>query len=308
MELPLTLTSPLTQRVNAAKLQEKIATAPIVAAYSDQFKYETGSYFQGFPEIGLYRCEDTDFRFYYPFSLVGKESLYHALEKFPWNYKEDKWEHDAALHHISAGCKVLDVGCGRADFLLKAKTRLAASVTGIELNQSAAEFGRARGIDVRTDSLADHARTNRDIYDVVTSFQVLEHVVDPRAFVEACVEVLKPGGLLVYGVPNDDGFLRLDKDAVLNGPPHHMGLWNRRSLTALGSIFPLSIRSFDVEPLSELDWYQAVIEKVYIPKEWQRKIYYKLGGSKVVRKFLIENSHTIAGHTIMVVYLKAPKP
>jgi SAM-dependent methyltransferase len=115
------------------------------------------------------------------------------------------------------------------------------------------------------------------------------------------LRVLKPGGLLIYGVPNDDGFLRF-ADAPLNGPPHHMGLWTRRSLSALTSLFPIDVRSFDVEPLDELEWYQAVMEERYLPKKWQRRVYHRLGGPALFKSFLRENAATIAGHTILVVY------
>src|SRR6185436_3397926 len=110
MSLPDSIASPLTSRAGAASLKRRLPSATIVDEYRRQFGYDATRYFHGVPEVGMYECMDTGFRFYYPFTLVGDESLYRTLEQFPWNYKDDKWEHDAALAYLSAGQRVLDVG------------------------------------------------------------------------------------------------------------------------------------------------------------------------------------------------------
>ncbi|WP_280152746.1 methyltransferase domain-containing protein [Piscinibacter sp. XHJ-5] len=290
-------------REHAAALKERRPSAAILEKYRSEFGYDAARCFEGVPEVGIYECEDTGFRFFYPLSVVGDESLYRRLEQFPWNYKDDKWEHDASLSYLRPGQRVLDVGCGRGSFLHKAQTQRGAIVTGIELNRSAAAFARERGVKVAEELLDAHAAAHALHYDVVTSFQVLEHVPDPHAFISDCLRVLKPGGMLIYGVPNNDGFLRY-ADAPLNGPPHHMGLWTRRSLAALCSLFPIDVRAFEIEPLAEIDWYQAVSEARYLPRDWRRWLYYRLGGAKLVRRFLVDNASTIAGHTILVVFEK----
>ncbi len=300
MSLPSTLSSPLTGRRDAATLVKSMPSAEIVRRYREAFGYDAAHSFAGVPEVGQYQCGDTGYGFFFPFSMAGDESLYRTLEKNDWNYKEDKWEHDAALAHVSPGWRVLDVGCGRGSFLHKAQA-LGARVTGIELNRSAAAAARARGIEVVEGLLQAHARERPGYYDVVASFQVLEHVADPRTFVEDCIRALRPRGRLILGVPNNDGFLRY-ADAPLNGPPHHMGLWNRRSLGALAQLFPLDPRSFEVEPLAEVDWYQAVMERHYLRGRWQRSLYYRLGGARVVKRYLAENAATIAGHTLLAVF------
>jgi 2-polyprenyl-3-methyl-5-hydroxy-6-metoxy-1,4-benzoquinol methylase len=304
MSLPLTLASPLTGTQGEAQLLEKLSTAPIIAAYRRQFGYDPTMDFDGTSEIGVYECRQTGFRFYYPFSVAGKEPLYRTLEQFSWNYKEEKWEHDAALAYVEPGHRVLDVGCGKGSFLQRAKTQRSAVVSGIELNQSGADAARKRGVEVGDELLQAHVKARPGFYDVVTAFQVLEHVVDPRQFVDGCLQALKPGGTLVLGVPNNDCFLRLDDQAVLNGPPHHMGLWTRRSLAALATLFPIEVRAFEIEPLQELDWYQAVMERRYLPRRWQRSVFYRIGGARIFRRLLEENAATIAGHTILAVFQK----
>jgi 2-polyprenyl-3-methyl-5-hydroxy-6-metoxy-1,4-benzoquinol methylase len=297
VQLPQFMKSPLTG--NDAPLAHSIPSSRLVKAYRDNYGYDAERYFVDVPSVGLYRCS-SGFGFYYPFSLVGDESLYRRLESFDWNYKENKWEHQAALPYVQRGQKVLDVGCGEGNFLTKAQAK-GAQAFGIEFNKEAAKIAGGKGIHMHEESLSDHQFI--DFYDVVTSFQVLEHVADPVAFVRGCIKVLRPGGTLVIGVPNDDSFLRLDSSNYLNQPPHHMGLWNRNSLTVLATVTDLEIKTFEIEPLAEVDWYQAVMENRYLGP-WRKRLYYRLGFADIFRRYVRENANTIAGHTIMAIYQK----
>lgn len=297
MQLPRFVRSPLTGK--DAPLAHSIPSSRLVKAYKDNYGYDAERYFADLPEVGLYRCE-SGFGFYYPFSLVGDESLYRRLESFDWNYKEDKWEHQAALPYIERGRRVLDVGCGEGNFLAKAQAN-GAIASGIELNQKAAKIAADKGIQMHAESLHDHQFSG--FYDVVTSFQVLEHVADPVAFVQGCIKVLRPGGTLVIGVPNDDSFLRFDPSNYLNQPPHHMGLWNRRCLSVLAAVTDLEIKCFEIEPLAETGWYQAVMENRYLGP-WQKRFFHRLGFANIFARYVQENAGSIAGHTIMAIYRK----
>src|SRR5579863_8440886 len=133
-ELPRVIKSPLTGR--DAILRSTISASWLVNEYRQRFQYDASHNFEHVSHVGIYEC-DTGFRFYYPFSVAGDESLYRRLETFEWNYKEDKWEHDTALARIQPGDRVLDVGCGEGNFLLKAQGK-GAVTCGIELNKKAA--------------------------------------------------------------------------------------------------------------------------------------------------------------------------
>jgi SAM-dependent methyltransferase len=277
-------------------LTQVIPSSRLVRGYREAYGYDASHAFDGVPEVGVYQC-DTGFAFYYPFSVAGDESLYRRLETFDWTYKEDKWEYDSGLQYIRSGDRVLDVGCGEGKFLAKAQ-KIGAAASGIELNKKAAQIARDKGICVHEELLSDHTGS----YDVVTSFQVLEHVPDPLGFIRDCVRVLRAGGKLVIGVPNNDAFLRFDPQLWLNQPPHHMGLWNRRSLSALAYIAGLDVEAIETEPLAETDWYQVVMEKRYLTGAWQRRLWYRLGYAKVFARYVRENAASIEGHTIIAAY------
>ena len=295
------IASPLAPK-SRARLVSTIASARIIEQYRRHFELDVSEYFEGIPSVGFYECAESGFRFYHPPSLAGKDSLYRHLGRFPWFYQEDKWEHAIALDLIRNGDRVLDVGCGTGNFLHAAATSKGATATGIELNGDSACMARNRGLNVVGDLIEEHARVRTGFYDVVCAFQVLEHIAVPGPFIAGCLQALKPGGLFIVGVPNNDGFLKYDSDAILNFPPHHMGLWTRSSLGALCRIFPLELIRVEIEPLSVVEWYQSVMERRYLPKRWMRSLYYRIGGAKLFRKYVVENASSIAGHTIMAIY------
>lgn len=96
--------------------------------------------------------------------------------------------------------RVLDVGCGTGDFLELAK-RAGWDAFGVELSDRAAHFARSRGLNVICGTL-DTAGYAPGFFDVVTMWDVLEHLPDPRRAVEESHRLLTAGGFLVVRVPN----------------------------------------------------------------------------------------------------------
>lgn len=289
--------------ISPTRLVAAIKVSPIVQGYADQYKIDVSAYFTGRTEIEIRECTRTGYRFFFPFELVGKESLYRHLQTFDWNYKAEKWEYSVALRSVKPNAAVLDVGCGEGAFLKSALSQ-GARVRGLELNSDAAAKAAEHGIPVSGEMIESHADQNPATYDVIASFQVLEHVPNVQSFIAGCVKALKPGGTLIFGVPNNDGFLKFADTAVLNAPPHHMGLWTRRSLSALPDIFPLELQSLEIEPLAESGWYQAVMERRYLKGRIARFFYYKLGFAQIFKNYVEENADGIAGHTVLATYRK----
>jgi len=294
------ITSPLIPNANT-KLVREIESSKVVEGYQNELNLDVTEYFAG-PTFQVRECEASGYQFYYPYSLVGNESLYRHLQHFDWNYKAHKWEYNRIAEFLRGDSTVLDVGCGQGAFLTIAEGK-GLEAHGLELNSSAAELARSNGLRVSTESISDHARANPERYDAVCSFQVLEHIPHVNTFIADCIAALKPGGLLVFGVPNNDGFLKY-ADAFLNMPPHHMGLWTERSLSALADVFDLKLIMIEREPLQEIDWYMSVMERRFLRGRLVRKIYYSLGGARVMRAIVSYRSNNIAGHTIVAAYRK----
>ena len=75
-------------------------------------------------------------------------------------------------------------------------------------------------------------------FSFICSFQVLEHVYEVYGFLNSAIALLKNKGKLIIAVPNNNPyFLKHDKYHTLNLPPHHMGIWDERSLKFIGKLF-----------------------------------------------------------------------
>ncbi|PZX18933.1 3-demethylubiquinone-9 3-methyltransferase [Palleronia aestuarii] len=104
------------------------------------------------------------------------------------------------------GLTILDIGCG-GGLLAEPMARRGAAVTGAdaaERNIPVAEIhAREQGleIDYRHTTAEDLARDG-ERFDVVLNMEVVEHVADPQSYLDACAELLKPGGLMVCSTIN----------------------------------------------------------------------------------------------------------
>jgi 2-polyprenyl-3-methyl-5-hydroxy-6-metoxy-1,4-benzoquinol methylase len=92
----------------------------------------------------------------------------------------------------------------------------------LEFNDEGIKKAKSAGLNVIKESIEVHAVENEAKYDVVTSFQVLEHIGDSRNFIEASLKGVKPGGKLVISVPSYDSLVSVQLNNTLNLPPHHI--------------------------------------------------------------------------------------
>lgn len=96
---------------------------------------------------------------------------------------------------------LLDIGTAAGSFLHVAAER-GWKVSGCEPNKWLCEWGQKNyGLDIRPGTHFDQRYPNQ-AFDVVTVWDVLEHVDDPKAFLLECQRILKPGGLLVVNYPD----------------------------------------------------------------------------------------------------------
>lgn len=102
------------------------------------------------------------------------------------------------------GKRLLDVGCATGAVLQVAREH-GWDAGGVEISAWAAEIARRKGFDVRTGTL-EEAHLAEGSMDVVTMFDVIEHIPDPRVTLREIRRVLRPGGALVLQTPNADGF------------------------------------------------------------------------------------------------------
>lgn len=131
------------------------------------------------------------------------------------------------------GGRLLDVGCGNGIFLELFVKRSSWEVMGVDASPVA--VGRCADKGIR--AVQSDIETFEDAagFDVITLWEVLEHVFDPLAVLLRCRGLLRPGGALVLTTPNVAGF-----DYTVLGPdstnilaPVHLNYFDPRSLTAM---------------------------------------------------------------------------
>lgn len=129
--------------------------------------------------------------------------------------------------------RVLDVGTAGGSFLAVSQ-RAGWDVVGCEPNRWLAAWGRQHyGIPIHPGTLAD-LKLPDESFDVVTLWDVLEHVTDPMALLVECRRVLRPDGVLVVNVP-DIGSLpaRLMRRRWVFLLSVHLSYFTRETLAAM---------------------------------------------------------------------------
>lgn len=158
--------------------------------------------------------------------------------------------------------RLLEVGCGSAG-LQRRLTQLGVDYVGIDLDSRVVEAARRRGArGVSRHDVMDLSAESS--FDVVCASQVLEHIRQPRVFVEHVRSLLAPGGLFHCDVPNHQSLAGLPSRLVPRTHrryggvqyPHHAFAYDRPCLERLlGSAFEPEVIA--VEP-DTLPWGQAM--------------------------------------------------
>jgi 2-polyprenyl-3-methyl-5-hydroxy-6-metoxy-1,4-benzoquinol methylase len=235
--------------------ERTVSTARLREQWRQRFDIDIADELGGHELLALRRCERCGLGFFVP-PAAGSARLYAQLQKQPWYYQEGKWEHGLAERRLARCRRVLEIGCGSGAFLQRLSDR-GIEACGLEMNPEAIASATARGLAVTDRRLEDVAAAEPGRYDAVCAFQVLEHVADPRRFLDGALRLLQPGGRLVLSMPDSAGFLRFDVPGLLNAPPHHVTQWSAATLRAVPAWLPLRLVKLAHEPLAEyhFDYY-----------------------------------------------------
>ncbi len=106
----------------------------------------------------------------------------------------------AEFEPFRKGGRLLDVGCGSGFFVGEA-AGAGWKAEGTEVSAAAVEFARGRGLEVHRGVLSD-GEFGRGAFDVVTLFEVLEHVPRPGDLLGEAAALVRPGGALYLTTPN----------------------------------------------------------------------------------------------------------
>jgi 2-polyprenyl-3-methyl-5-hydroxy-6-metoxy-1,4-benzoquinol methylase len=134
--------------------------------------------------------------------------------------------------------RLLDVGCSTGLFLGVARES-GWNIHGLEYSADSAQIARSRlGTDVVDQGELLPGRFAPASFDVVTMWDVIEHMPDPRSALRVVHEILKPGGLYIAKTPNADGIYPRASLAVAS----KVGYWGHPEPP--GHLYQFSIETF----------------------------------------------------------------
>lgn len=203
--------------------------------YSVYFLKKQGHY-------DIFYCLDCKVQFSHPMEEIAgifytQSSLYEDRSKgnlvlFPskdWRFKSCFRFCDLKRYQ-----RLLDVGCGDGSFMALARDK-GLDAFGIDIDEAAVYLARERrGLrqvkNIGWRQLKDIDGWNN--FDMITSFDVLEHVSSPLSFMNMLFGLLKPGGWICISAPRLDRYPAFF-DSEVDAPPHHFTLWTSTSLEVL---------------------------------------------------------------------------
>ncbi len=177
----------------------------------------------------VHECPSCSFGFGWPF-VGGDGEFYAIMHEMAW-YPARRWEFAVTIERVLAvmpSGRIFDIGAGTGQFLDRVPP--AWERWALETSAGVCATLRQKGYSVvgSTEEAAAHVPER---FDVLTMFQVLEHVARFADLLEQCRDLLRPDGRLVISVP--DG-RRVREQEEITGcadmPPNHINRWTPQSL------------------------------------------------------------------------------
>lgn len=143
-------------------------------------------------------------KFYYPpeyepYSIaIDDESSF--LRR--WDRRYGMYKRRRAIERFCSKGRLLDVGCATGNFLYEMKRSGRWEVEGVEPDSESAQYARDRlGLKVYIGELTN-INLPPHTYDVITMWNVFEHLHRPMENLRAVSRLLKPGGWFIFSIPN----------------------------------------------------------------------------------------------------------
>ncbi len=192
-----------------------------------------------YEKTGLVKCKDCGFVFMEKIPTIEELALHYGRYSYEsegylspitiksYNQQLDEFE------PYRKNNKILDVGCGRGWFLLEAQKR-GWEVYGTEYSKAAVNICKKNRIKIKEGAL-DEAFFDDGSFDVITSFEVIEHINNPNEELRHLYKFLRQGGLFYCTTPNFNSILRyyLRTEYNIIGYPEHLSYFTKATLNKL---------------------------------------------------------------------------
>lgn len=164
--------------------------------------------------------------------------------------------HNPRLHLIKSyrrNGRMLDIGCGNGAFIYSAEKR-GWKVSGVELSESNALYARdKRGLNVQLGTIFD-AKFSDEYFDVVTMWEVIEHLNSPLQYLKETNRILRKDGAVLISTPNINSLTRFlihDRWEIFS-PEKHLNLFSQNTITTLFKKTGFKIKKIWAEDINVL--------------------------------------------------------
>lgn len=192
-----------------------------------------------------------------------------------YNYRKkmfgsERYEYCVKRLKLKKNSRVLDVGCGMAYFVNYLKSKKV-YCKGLEPTKAIAEFCKSKlKLNVSSNSI-DEEKNNS--YDLITMFDVVEHLKDPVKYLKVINKKLKKNSYCVMYTPNIHSFAYALMGSNQNGilPFEHLCFFNKKSLEYLSKK-----TNFKVDKVETFGW--DIMDYITFNEFKNKKKFYKYFG------------------------------
>ena len=190
----------------------------------------------GYDEHFLVRCINCNFVFsskipsdeelQKQYNDYGRDDYFSSITEKRYNELLDRFEKYRKTN------KILDIGCGIGLFLEVAKKR-GWEVYGTEYTEKAVEICKSKGIETYYGKL--NPRHYDEKFDVITSFEVIEHIYNPQEEINNISLILRNGGAFYCTTPNFNSLSRNFAGSAWSmiAYPEHLSYYTKYTLSLL---------------------------------------------------------------------------
>lgn len=201
------------------------------------------------PWVRLQACSKCHLQYFSP-AIPGSSQFYSEFtSSCPHYYTDHKWEFDYVKSFLKREHKVLDVACGKGAFLRSIMDSVE-TATGIDTNPDVMREKNETKLRIYNQSVEEFSVEHGEEFDLVSAFQVIEHLGCVMPFVMSAYRCVKPGGVLVLSVPNRARRRDLSYGS-LDYPPHHMSRWDEDQLSMIAMALNSELVSIAKQPLDK---------------------------------------------------------
>jgi 2-polyprenyl-3-methyl-5-hydroxy-6-metoxy-1,4-benzoquinol methylase len=165
------------------------------------------------------------------------------VQKEEKDFFDSRWEsvykHCEGYFHDMTNRSIFDIGFGFAQALLYLENK-GLEVSGLDPAPEGVDYARSKGLEVYLSEISDFGCVGDKRFDIVTMFNVLEHLRKPaKTLLDIKEKLLKPDGVVVIDVPNEfnDFQITANKEYNLNEwwvcPPAHINYFSVTSVLKL---------------------------------------------------------------------------